>query len=624
MANNIQLDIKVNADTGQLEVMGAKFEGLGQKADKAQGSFKQLSGEAGNLLKSAIGFAGAAGVAAFFVNAVKGAEEENESLRRLKFTLESTGQSWEKSKGDIEKWSQAIQETTRFSDGEALQSLDKLARSTKTVAQAQSASQLAMNLSVASGKDLASSTLLINDLINNQERAVVQARKEFGNFAGDATTTQGVLDNLANAVKGASEKEEGLTKSTNQMKNTWGEFSDQIGNTFMPVAVATVNILKGLVGWIDKIGTSLAGLVAMWVEGWKGMANIVKAALQFDFSGVKAAAAETLSTLANLTTETAIMLESHEQVKTDILKKGSEERIQVSDALTKEQLAKQQEAAEKLEQIAQDLDQKTIAIGEQTYSKKLALLNAEVKAKQAAINAQIKLGVDGQKAQDKLNEYEKTQKLALAQSEIQIKTQVALDIANLAVQTLQVVNSLGDKGSSAERTRAKALLALQQSIAIGWAWVNANKAAAGPFATALAVAQTALIVAQFAQQSKNIDNAAKQESAGISAINVRGGVPGIDLDAPLSSGGGLSSLSTISSGGSFSSSGGGGGGGGGGAIVINVGGISVNFDVEKLSVDNVDAVMMRITEKLRQETIVGIQLALRMDSLARKNANLAA
>lgn len=47
MAQNIQLDIKINAETGALEILGAKFEGLGKKAEDTQSSFQKLTGEAG-------------------------------------------------------------------------------------------------------------------------------------------------------------------------------------------------------------------------------------------------------------------------------------------------------------------------------------------------------------------------------------------------------------------------------------------------------------------------------------------------------------------------------------------------------------------------------------------------
>jgi len=61
MANNIELSIKVNADTGQLEILGSKFDALASKTKKADESFSGLTGSALDLGKSMLPFASAAG-----------------------------------------------------------------------------------------------------------------------------------------------------------------------------------------------------------------------------------------------------------------------------------------------------------------------------------------------------------------------------------------------------------------------------------------------------------------------------------------------------------------------------------------------------------------------------------
>jgi hypothetical protein len=253
-----------------------------------------------------------------------------------------------------------------------------------------------------------------------------------------------------------------------------------------------------------------------------------------------------------------------------------------------------------------------------------------VALKQQAITKENQLGVNAAKAQDKLNEYELTQKKILAQEEIQNKIASSLQIADVAVQTLQVLNSLGSKGSESERIRAKALLALQQSIAIGWVWIAAAKAAAEspggifamPMIAGLAIAQTALLAAQFAQGLQNIDRAASAEAAGIQATNITGGIPGIDTNAPISGLGGESG-----GGGSLSlgggSSGGGGGGGGGGGNVINLYQTN-NFNVDKISADNLNEVMRQMAEKVRQGSIEGVQLGLSLQAASDKNSGMAA
>ncbi len=128
-----------------------------------------------------------------------------------------------------------------------------------------------------------------------------------------------------------------------------------------------------------------------------------------------------------------------------------------------------------------------------------------------------------------------------------------------------------------------------------------------------------MTVAQFAQQSKAIDQAASAESSGIAAIQTRGPVPGIDIGEPA---GGESGINV--EGGSISVGGGGGGGGRGGpAVFIEVGGVHVNIDVDKLDIENVDLIIRNIADAVRQGTTDGVQLAISLQQAAAANPNLA-
>lgn len=599
MANNIQLDIKINAETGALEVAGAKFEGLARAGDKAQGSFSKLTGEAGSLVKSLLPLATAGGVIAFFTESVKGAEAEAQALNRLKTAVEALGKSWDSNKGQVQDWGAAIQATTRFSDSEAYDTLARLARVTGDVEQAQRASQLAMSLSVASGRDLSTTTEFVTNLINGNARALKEAEREFGAFTGGANTAQGVLDNLQKSLGDAAFNEESLTKSSRSLKNAFGDLMDTVGAAVTPGLTVLFDKVASLVRKFDQFGLVLAGIGAKVAAVFQGDIKTKWAAIDAEME------AQFNAMEAKLTAKKV---------------QGAQERGSIRAKESEEDIRKRQESMERAQQLELELDQKLASLGNQTLQKKLAQLEAETAARRNKINKEI--ADEAKKAQllAKLDDLELKQKNELAKAEVALKIQTSFQIAETAVQTLQIINSLGDKGSSAERTRAKALLALQQSIAIGWAWVNAMKVG-GPFATGLAAATTAMLVAQFAAQSRAIDKAGAAEKSGLDAINIRGGVPGIDLNAPVGTApGGNGGFVSTGGGGSV---GGGGGGGGGQTVIINVGGISANFDISKLSTDNVDAVMLGIYEKLRQATIEGVQMAVAMRNLAERNSSLA-
>ncbi|HNF58458.1 MAG TPA: hypothetical protein PLN89_02655, partial [Elusimicrobiota bacterium] len=179
----LTLSVKVNAETGQLEVVGKQLE-------KAERGFSDLSKSIGGLVT-------VGALAAFFKSAVQGAEEENQALRRLKFSVEAAGQSFEKSQGQIQTWAQGVQQATRFTDGQAIETMGRFVRVTGDITQAQKASQLAMSLSVATGKELGATTDILTNLINKNERGVAMARKEFGALIAGAENGQQVLDILS-------------------------------------------------------------------------------------------------------------------------------------------------------------------------------------------------------------------------------------------------------------------------------------------------------------------------------------------------------------------------------------------------------------------------------------------
>jgi hypothetical protein len=65
MAEPLNLTIKVNTETGQLEVLGAKFREVGDQSKSLTSAFAGLTGEAKNLLGAFLPFASAAGSSLF-------------------------------------------------------------------------------------------------------------------------------------------------------------------------------------------------------------------------------------------------------------------------------------------------------------------------------------------------------------------------------------------------------------------------------------------------------------------------------------------------------------------------------------------------------------------------------
>lgn len=634
MAEPLNLTIKVNTETGQLEVLGAKFREVGDQSKSLTSAFSGLTGEAKNLLGAFLPFASAAGVVAFFAGAVKAAEEENEALRRLQFGLEASGVSWSKNEAAINQWASTLQASTRFSDTQALEALDKLVRVTGDLTQSQRAVQLAMGLSTASGKDLATTTQMVTDLVNGNERAVLSLRREFGSFIGDASNTQDVLDILNQQFGDAATKEDSFTKSSSQLKAAFSDLQETVGRALIPGLQIFVDILKEGIEWVQKIGAALAGFSAIALETAQGIARGMKEAFKLNFSAVRDIAKETFERIQETVLESAEQIEAVEQIKTESTLQHSEVRIIAREREVEEEKKKSEETvqikAETVDRFAEledELDRRIAQIGDQTYQKKKALLDAEVRAQVDKINKEVKNETEKEKLLNKLLVLRQKSVQALALDEAKQKRMVALDTIDTALQALTIINNMEEGHSKAQATRAKAILVLEKAIAIARAIAAAQSA--GPGAAILAAAQVALITAQFAQQFKAIDDARRVSDSSrqefkvttdlgggreLSKISLEGpdGTPGLGLGSGASAA--PFDRAIVATGGAS---------GGSGTVTINVGGVVVNFSTEHVDLQEVDSILRRLADSVRRGTTEGVQLALAVQRTADRNLQLA-
>lgn len=382
-------EIKVDAETGALSVMGEKIGQLGEKAKQTETSFAGLSKEAGGLLKSVLPFATAGGIVKFFSDSVKEAEAENEALRRLSGTLKSHGVDWKSAADQVQEWGKAVQTATRFSDTEAFQSLDRMSRATKSLEEAQKASQIAMNLSVTTGKSLAETTELVAQLMQGNERAVMQANREFGNFAGGAKNAQEALDNLDKATRNASASEESFTKATSQLKAAFSDFQEDVGRGIIPGLTVMTGWLREVFDWVQKVATAFATLAAVGVTALSSIGTAMKEALTGNIKGARAELAAADAQIGDILVESAAKMREVETKKTQITTQEIEKRVRVHASASVKTQEHDKEEALKAEQIRQQLSAKLFQIGEQTLAKRRAQIDAEANATKLRIEREI-------------------------------------------------------------------------------------------------------------------------------------------------------------------------------------------------------------------------------------------
>jgi polyhydroxyalkanoate synthesis regulator phasin len=200
------------------------------------------------------------GVKKALTSFVNEAAESEAIEKRLQFALETTGYSWQYAKSAVDKFANSIQETTRFSDDQALQALTDMMMYTNDFAKAQMGAKLAMDMSIRTGQDLGSASRLIGMAITgNVEmlgRYIPQLRNLDSILGENATMAQ----KSTYAMKIVSENFGGTAQADintysgklDQMKNAWNDLKKTIGNDFLPV-------LKETFDWLNKIFKSWKG-----------------------------------------------------------------------------------------------------------------------------------------------------------------------------------------------------------------------------------------------------------------------------------------------------------------------------------------------------------------------------
>lgn len=223
----------------------------------------------------------------------------------------------------------------------------------------------------------------------------------------------------------------------------------------------------------------------------------------------------------------------------------------------------------------------------------------------------------------KIKAYYKKQEENLDEELAKNKQLKALQTAEFSIQAITTLLQAEGDANKKRKQFVLYLIGLEKALAIARAWRSA--AGSGPLAIAQAAATTATIVAQFAGIYRSVKKA-KEPSAGFKT-------PELAQPDEIASEGfstvdrGTTSEGFTASSGTTGGVGGGGVAAGGGAVQaskiinINVGGVSVNFDVDNLGeVQNntFEQFLRDIGEAMKSRTVEAVQVALRTYNLGKE------
>ncbi len=291
------------------------------------------------------------------------------------------------------------------------------------------------------------------------------------------------------------------------------------------------------------------------------------------------------------------------------------------DRINKERTEKELQETERknaaVEALERNLDQRIAALDGESLEEKISINGQEEAAEIKRLEKEFKGHAKLEEMKAKVTAFYRAKDVKDTQTEVKMKTAAALEIADVSLQALATLNAMGELKSKEDARRAKFLLALEKSIAIAKAIAAAQSA--GPLAAGIAAAQIALITAQFAAQSKAIDQAQEASSQGAMSVGTDTPLPG-GLGTLHEEFGGPSGGGRRSGGFSGAPSS---GGSGGPNITISIGNIPIYFSTDHLDLSERQTVLRALREEVISGTVEGVKTAAAFFNVGQKNRTVA-
>lgn len=654
MAEKVEIKILVDKETGAFNVVGNEVKGFANQVESAERrmtlmhmealkmneAFNESRNSTNQLSGALTGLVAGAAVLEFFRQAINESMHEAEALRVLRGSVESTGAAWEDYRETIERFAKVQQETTRFADDQTYETLGRLARATNNVAQAMRATELAQDLAVKSGRSLAETTDLVNNLLIGQERAVKAAVRDYGNYALGAKTAQEALDNLERSVRGAAAAEQGALKAREQAKAAWSDTVQIVGDMLAPAfAIAATearSFFQELQNGFGIFGPSKTAHEERVDALRRERDALFAAQAQLQHYGIttKEQVEENYRLREALKAKNAELAAARELEKQENAPKGEDSALKArQDVEAAQRSADQRREIER--KLSDDLNKQL----NDEFDYKRMKLDEEVAAARQANVDKLQVQIDGTAQEVDLATYKSVRELQIAQeqaaamSELDRKTIEQKGKMEKQQQELEKVRkqnfaSTMDFIATLSTAKNKELAMIGKAAGLANAYINtgvavtrALAAAPPPYNFVLAAAVGAAGAAQIATiAGVQLEKGGVTDGSGTQGILAQIGekrkkegiLPLEDRKAMGMVGEAIADAGGV-------------GGGGGGGVVVNLGGVVVNLTATDLSNPvAIREIAIGLAQEIAAETEEAIVLARRAADLNAKNAERAA
>lgn len=648
---DLSLTVRVNKETGELEVLKAQVSETGDTFKKmgaeAQGGGEQLEKLVGSMAK----LASATAIIAFMKSAIIEANQSAEAFRHLKSQMDAVGLSFDLNQERIHSWAEAMQGVAHLQDDLAINSLSKVISKTKDLELSMKLVQLSQDIAISSGREFQSTLDGLTNAIARPERGLAQLQLQYGAQISGAKNVGEAINMLARDYEGAASGAESLALKGVDITNSWDDLKKKIGNEVSPtlsflsdqVIAPLITKLLSMEITIKTVATALmAGIVAPFkvaaaafrgeftdeivrqsaiieqvlIEGGKEQAALVKknvAAMKGD-----------LATLGDMKVppgqkETQALIEELDK-RTEAIKASEQLQLSLADTTLTQQLANANKNGEENLQLTQANIARKMQILNQNAADEITLIN-ETKSKvdDSELKSADRITVISQQLMLKQNKLRQEQTLA----EKKAHDERAANFSS----TLNTISTLASNKNKELAAIGKAAGIAQASIDT---YAAANKALASappPFNFMLAAAVVAAGLVNVAKIA-SFAGGGVMTSGGPAPLKrySNGGIANSPQVAEFGEGSGAEAYVPLPDGRripvKLSMSGGAGGGAGGGiSVTVNMGGVVIQMG--GIDPNNVDYFLSELSRRLGMETAQVVTLALQMKNLADRNERTA-
>jgi hypothetical protein len=221
-----------------------EFRKLETTAEKAQFAIKKAAVPAAAALTAVVAVIGAS---------VKAAIEDEAAQANLARQIKASTGATDKQVASVENYISSLGQSVAISDGEARPALAALVTATKDVSTAQDLLNVAIDISAATGSDLASVSEALAKGYAGNTRGLKALSPELFKLIGEGASFSDVLVTLKSNFGGAGE--EAANTAAGGLKKlgiAFEETKESIGKAFLPVFKTLLPYLTKFASWAEK------------------------------------------------------------------------------------------------------------------------------------------------------------------------------------------------------------------------------------------------------------------------------------------------------------------------------------------------------------------------------------